>query len=274
MENNNSLITNFFNTKEQDLQSWYPGINLQRLKQEFAETSTEDELQNIFLKLEAGIPLQYISGKSAFYRHEFEVTSDTLIPRSETETLVELATLELKKMDKPEVLDIGTGTGAIIISLLGEVSLSGMATDISEMALVVAKRNYLNLKSTLKSGEIEFRNTDRLEGIDKKFHLIVTNPPYIKEEGDKTTTHHQVTQYEPALALFLKDDKYFAWFETLFKDSLERLFENGIFLMEGHENHLDDLKILAEKIGFRNVEILKDLANRKRYLKAYGQINN
>ncbi|RLA61670.1 MAG: peptide chain release factor N(5)-glutamine methyltransferase [Epsilonproteobacteria bacterium] len=268
-------ITDFFNEKKQELEAWYPGIKLSRLKLELLEFANEDNLEIIFQKLQAGVPLQYITGKAAFYHHEFEVTSDTLIPRSETETLVELTLVELKKIEKlPEVLDIGTGTGAIIISLLGEAPLNGMATDISEKALEVAKRNYLNLKPSLKDGSIEFRNTDRLEGIDKKFHLIVSNPPYIKKEGDKDLVHHQVKKYEPSQALFLNDEDYKNWFEVLFKDSLAHLLENGVFLMEGHENHLDDLKELSEKIGFERVEILKDLSNRKRYLKAYGQTSN
>ena len=260
-------LTNFFNENKQQLESWYPGINLNRLAQEFGENPSEE----IFQKLKDGIPLEYISGKAAFFHHDFEVTPDTLIPRPETETLVELALAELKKFaGTPEVLDIGTGSGAIIISILGQTPIKGLATDISSKALEIAIRNYEILKSTLKSGEIHFLNTDRLEGIDKKFDLIVTNPPYIKEMEDKDSVHHQVEKYEPKEALFLKDDEYENWFATLFKDSLSHLLTDGIFLMEGHENHLDALAKLAEKIGFRNVEILKDLTNRKRYLKAHG----
>jgi len=275
MKDFDNLITNFFNEKKQSLEFCYPGIKLSRLKQEFSKTPDEESLKIIFQKLEEGVPLQYITGKAAFYYHEFDVTPDTLIPRPETETLVEMAAALLKKMDHtPEVLDIGTGPGVIIISLLGEVPLKGLATDISDKALKVAKKNYLNLKPTLKTGEINFLNTDRLEGINKKFDLIITNPPYIKEEGDDKLVHHQVKKYEPKEALFLKDEEYLDWFFKLFKDSLAHLHDNGIFLMEGHENHLDELKDLAEKIGFRNIEILKDLTNRKRYLKAYGQVNN
>jgi release factor glutamine methyltransferase len=260
-------LTNFYNENKEQLESWYPGIKLNRLTQEFGENPREE----IFQKLKEGMPLEYISGKAAFFHHDFEVTPDTLIPRSETEGLVELTIAELKKLEgTPEVLDIGTGSGAIIISILGQTPIKGLATDISSKALEIANKNYETLKSTLKPGEIHFLNTDRLEGIDKKFHLIVTNPPYIKEVEDKDSVHHQVEKYEPKKALFLKDDEYENWFATLFKDSLNHLLRDGIFLMEGHENHLDDLGKLAEKIGFRNVEIHKDLTNRKRYLKAHG----
>ena len=86
-------LTNFFNENKQQLESWYPGINLNRLAQEFGENPSEE----IFQKLKDGIPLEYISGKAAFFHHDFEVTPDTLIPRPETETLVELALAELKK---------------------------------------------------------------------------------------------------------------------------------------------------------------------------------
>lgn len=163
-----TYLQNKFEFKKNELEKNYPGITLKRLESELEnfyfqyteekhdifEThyfqSMTDPVTQFFRKLDAGIPLAYISGKTFFYKSEFFVTPDVLIPRNETEILVEFAVKELinKKNKKCNVIDVGTGSGAIIISLLRDHSgpLRAFASDISSRALSVTKRNYFNLR--------------------------------------------------------------------------------------------------------------------------------
>lgn len=110
--------------------------------------------------------------------------------------------------------------------------------------------------------------TDRLEGVTEKFDLIVSNPPYIKEVEDVDSVHPQVMKYEPHGALFLKASEYDTWFKTFMNQCIECLHERGLLLMEGHENHLENLSQLAQNAGFIDVEVLKDYTNRDRFLRA------
>jgi release factor glutamine methyltransferase len=108
---------------------------------------------------------------------------------------------------------------------------------------------------------------DRLNDISEKQHLIVCNPPYIKAKQDKASVHSQVAKFEPEVALYLEDDLYEDWFKDFFKDILNKLYQEGVFLMEGHEDHLDSLRDLAIEVGFKRSTVLFDLAGEKRFLK-------
>jgi release factor glutamine methyltransferase len=106
-----------------------------------------------------------------------------------------------------------------------------------------------------------------LEGSEQKFDLIVSNPPYIKRKGDFSLVHPKVHEYEPHEALYLDDESYNVWFETFFLQARGALKTGGAFLMEGHENHLHELKDLAKGLGFHSVELKKDYCDRWRFLK-------
>lgn len=289
MENYASLAEEFYNREKEFLQKNYPGLTLHRLKQELEEYSHGFLDQNEFFKspfLEGerapsksflsqilkGIPLEYIQGYCYFYKSRFVVSPDVLIPRSETETLVEMGVHFLKRHshgETPAVLDCGTGSGAIILSLMGDCDfkINGYASDIDPKALKIAKRNYfLNRFSIHQESTLEFKQLDRLKGGFSKLDLIITNPPYIMGKKDRDGVHPQTLKYEPKTALFLDDDYYFTWFEEYFKDALKLLKDNGLFLMEGHENHLDDLKNLAEEVGFKHAQVDRDLTGRDRFL--------
>jgi release factor glutamine methyltransferase len=269
----NHYIDDFFTSHDHFLKQWYPGLKMSRLKEDLlAYAKGEDHLlAEFFQQVKKGIPLQYILGEASFYSHSFKVSPDVLIPRFETETLVELVLGELKKMDGvPEVLDLGTGSGVIALSLMGERNLDCWASDISSKALEIARENYQRLKGYLKGGKITFVKSDRFFNIVKKFHFIVSNPPYIKRRSDLDTVHIQVAKYEPHQALFLEDEDYENWYKSFFSQAMEHLYPGGVLLLEGHENHLLELKLLATKSGFCKVSILEDLCGRKRYLKACG----
>ena len=113
---------------------------------------------------------------------------------------------------------------------------------------------------------------DRLSGDyfkSKKYHMIITNPPYIKQNEDRDQVHPQVLNYEPEIALFLEDDLYKKWYTEFFQEIQNALLPNGIFLLEGHERHLESLGEILKNMNFKNIKIFFDLSQRRRYLLAY-----
>lgn len=299
-----NALSSFFEKEKKHLLHFYPGLTLARLRQEFKLmasihgidngtiqdeifdqpylVSTTNPLTVFFEKLLMGIPLEYITGYRFFYKTLFRVTPDVLIPRNETEILVEKALQEIKNFShlnqKIRVMDIGTGSGAIALSILidSQVPIAMFATDISKRALEVAKVNFSSLKFKIsKIHDVQFLEGDRfsaLENTDKideklKFDLILSNPPYIKKIADLPTVHHQVLSFEPHLALFLNDEEYETWFTLFFKGLSEHLVDGGIAFIEGHEEHLSDLNELVKKMQFQETKLIKDYTDRIRFLK-------
>lgn len=241
---------------------------------EFDNTQAEEDffMENpaFFEKIKLGIPFEYINYKSFFYKYDFYVNKDVLIPRSETEILVEdaIAIINQNYQEGYSICDIGTGSGIIPLTIASEIKnpLNIIASDISHDALEVAKINFDHFKDQFhKETNIHFEIRDRLLNSTQKFNLVLSNPPYIKEAEDKKNVHHQTDHFEPHLALYLKDSEYTQWFETLFLQVKESLYEHGLFLMEGHEDHLNELKNIAEKY-FSKVIIKKDYTQRDRFL--------
>ena len=300
MKSLDQYTNDYFESHLKDLHSSYPGLRVEVLKRELevflfgVESLNGKRLKEVpflqghhqkalsfFNSVDKGIPLPYITGKASFYRSDFFVCSDVLIPRSETEILVEDAVESLKKIkkgnscsNKPlKVLEVGTGSGALILSLLGELSFSveALATDISGKALEVARKNYFHSKYEIHiDTQLSFLEADRLYFNDEEgltFDLIVSNPPYIKREGDFSLVHEKVHEYEPHQALYLEDEEYLSWFDTFFDQVKKALNSGGIFIMEGHENHLESLKSLFLTKNVQKVELKKDYCDRIRFLK-------
>ncbi len=152
------------------------------------------------------------------------------------------------------------GSGIIPLTIATEVNrpLKITACDVSEDVLEIATLNYNHLKSQIHNDtNIFFENRDRLKGLTAKFDLIVSNPPYIKTTEHKDGVHEQTHLYEPHLALYIDDAKYDQWFDTFFTDAANKLKDNGAFLMEGHEDALEDQAQIA-KIYFAKVEVKKE----------------
>jgi release factor glutamine methyltransferase len=202
-------------------------------------------------------------GFSEFYHHKFYVDQHVLIPRPETEYMIDMLVNEFKgKVQR--VLDVGTGSGVIVLSLVNAgVGKSGVGVDISPEALRVAEINCNRLRLNQKVSLIK---SDRLTKVEGVFDLIVSNPPYIKASSHRNLVHDSVDKHEPHQALYLPDDYYVLWFEDFFQEVRSHL--NGTFMMEGHELELDEQAIMLGRLGFQNVQILKDLTQTKRYLKA------
>lgn len=284
-------LQSFFNEEKKSLLSHYPGLTLHRLRDDiklhaFLNGVDSEELFDFpylphrsnpitlfFEKLKEGVPLEYITGYAYFYRSLFKVTPDVLIPRSETEILVELASQEIQKNYRQKICriaDIGTGSGVIALTLMMEdfASLDVVASDISDKALTLARENYFNLRFAISAKhKIEFVKSDRLQSIEGQFDIILSNPPYIKRRSDQDSVHHQVLSYEPAMALFLDDDVYDLWFEDFFKSIHQKLSSEGFSLIEGHELHLERLKEIGEEVGFAKVDIIKDYTGRNRFIR-------
>jgi len=233
---------------------------IKELDDENLSLSLVKEMEISFLE---GIPFQYLLEESEFYHHKFYVNRSVLIPRPETEYLVDLVVRELKGKVK-SVLDVGTGSGVILLSLLSHgVGHTGLGVDISTAALEVASKNLTNLKLQNKA---RLLHSDRLQNVEGVFDLIVSNPPYIKAQSHKNLVHTSVDKFEPQEALYLPDDFYAFWFEDFFQEIRSHL--KGTFFMEGHELEVENQAKQLVRMGFSGVEVLKDLSGTPRYIKA------
>ena len=264
------------------LREHYPGISYRKLIQELDDLGEDlkssylPQKNRFFDSLLKGIPLEHIGNKCYFFRSCLEMRERVFIPRPETEILVEEAVKELNSQygetfTKPvKILDVGTGSGNIILSIAQEYpgAIDATGVDISEEALALAERNAFRLQYTFsKNKTFRFIKSDRLAQISPPFHLIVSNPPYIKRNQDSAHVHPQVARWDPPQALYLEDETYNDWFKDFFTQVQSALVKGGAFFMEGHENHLADLQEIAENIGgFASITIKDDLTARNRFL--------
>lgn len=191
-------------------------------------------------KLEKGVPVQYIVGNTEFYGYKINVNKDVLIPRFETEELVENTLKYINEYFKEEikVLEIGTGSGCISIALKKQKqNLYITATDISKKALKVAKKNAKENKV-----DIKFINTNLYDGINSKFDVIISNPPYISKDEEIMDI---VYDNEPHLALFADNDGLYFYEEIL----------------KNIKSVVNDRYLICFEIGMTQAEKVKNLAN-------------
>ena len=200
-------------------------------------------------------PLQYITGSCDFYGREFSVDKHVLIPRPETERLIDIALEKLKGIDSPSILDIGAGSGCIATTLGLEVPGSTvLGIDVSDDALGIANKN----KEKLDAENISFQAMDILNTIPEgPFDLLISNPPYIpKEEMDGLMK--DVKEFEPTMAL--TDEKDGLTFYKRFAEIGKELVKNGgwMILEVGLENHPNDVKKIFSESGYPETELIKD----------------
>ena len=210
-------------------------------------------------RLKKNDPVQYVIGKTTFMDLEFKVNSSVLIPRPETEELVRLILKE--DLDGKEILDIGTGSGCIAISLAKNLPNAKVtALDISEEALIVAREN-----AKFNNVEVNFINADIFDyQTDKKYDVIVSNPPYVRE-SEKTLMKSNVVEYEPKQALFVTDDNPLLYYKTILNFSKTSLNKNGKIYFEINEKHEDEIKDLAIYCGYSNADCSKDMFGKNRF---------
>ena len=250
--------SDFFSKHQAQLEAHYPGLTIERFLREANEIGGDGEA---FLK---GIPFAYLLGYAEFYGLKFKVTPDVLIPRPETERLTELSIDWIKTQNRPlKIVDVCTGSGCIGLTIAHQFPDSEVyLADISVPALVIAGENADSL-----APQANVIQSDLLEEVRGKFDLIVSNPPYIPASEKTKTVHSQVDLYEPALALYVADEEYQEFFCRLFAQVRMRLNPGGLFLMEGQPEKLEDCAQWARDTGFINVQVLKDWADRSRFLR-------
>ena len=228
------------------------------------------ELKNIIKRLQKEEPIQYILGNTEFFGLPFQVNEHTLIPRPETEELVEWILDEVKQLQiltnhKLKILDIGTGTGCIPITLaknLKNVEVS--AIDVSKKTLKIAQQNAL-----LNNVEIHFLEVDILKAnkLPHQYDIIVSNPPYVREL-EKVEIKNNVLQNEPHLALFVDDNNPLIFYNKITDLAKKHLTTNGLLFFEINQYlGKETLAMILEK-GFQNNILKKDLLGNDRLVKA------
>lgn len=224
----------------------------------------EEKVKSILQRLEKYEPIQYIEGKKYFSGREFFVRQGVLIPRPETEELVELAAQACKPNAK--ILDIGTGSGCIAISLSQKLPEAEVhAWDISEVALEVAKQNNEQL-----SASVHFEQHDILTYQatgEEAFDLIISNPPYITE-SEKAEMEANVLAWEPSIALFVPDNDPLLFYRRIGELALRMLTPNGKLFFEINRAYGDATKQLLCNQGYKNIHIQKDLSGNDRFVYA------
>ncbi|MBT3571516.1 MAG: peptide chain release factor N(5)-glutamine methyltransferase [Flavobacteriales bacterium] len=217
------------------------------------------KIKQIVAELKTHKPIQYILGKTEFYGLKIKVNEHTLIPRPETEQLVDW----ILKENFVAALDIGTGSGCIPIALAKNTDAKVLAIDVSEDALLIAEENAKN-----NEVEIDFIHQDILQtNYLQKVDLIVSNPPYVLE-SEKEKMQENVLDYEPELALFVEDKNPLIFYKKIASLAFNFLNENGKLFFEINAKFgKETIEMLAD-IGFVNIELKKDMNDKDRMIKA------
>ena len=249
-------------------------LKLQRidtvLKSDFLITDKNlIDLKNIVKRLQKEEPIQYIIGNTEFYGLPFLVDKNTLIPRTETEELVawvldEIKVLTNNKITELSILDIGTGTGCIPISLAKNLtSLNISAIDISPEALLIAKQNAILNKVTIEFIELDILNT---ESLPQEYDVIISNPPYVREL-EKEEIKNNVLENEPHLALFVEDENPLIFYNKIADLAKQQLSKNGMLFFEINQYLGKETVNMLVKKGFKNIQLKKDLFGNDRMIK-------
>jgi len=222
-------------------------------------TNDEVKINEIIKDLIANKPIQYILGKANFFNLSFIVNKHVLIPRQETEQLINW----ILNYEFNSVLDIGTGSACIPISLSKNSTANITAIDISSNAIKIAKKNAdnYNLNITFLCEDIFKFNPD------SKFDLIVSNPPYVLESEMKKM-HKNVLNFEPHNALFVEDSDPLIFYNYIAQFAFKYLNSKGALFFEINESFGVEIKLILNKLDFVNIELKKDLNGKDRMIKA------
>jgi len=254
---------------EREITSWYY-ISMEYLlvynrsdciinSNQILNKSQLSKIKQIVAELKTHKPIQYILGKTEFYGLKINVNEHTLIPRPETEQLVDW----ILKENFVAALDIGTGSGCIPIALAKHTDAKVLAIDVSEDALLIAEENAKN-----NEVEIDFIHQDILQTNSlQKVDLIVSNPPYVLE-SEKEKMQENVLDYEPELALFVEDKNPLIFYKKIASLAFNFLNENGKLFFEINAKFGKETIEMLVDIGFVNIELKKDMNDKDRMIKA------
>ena len=266
----NNEVDSFFNI----LIDYYLNLKRITLVMQPEYTISKEEEQPLFealsrLKLEE--PIQYILGETEFFGLVFKVNQNTLIPRPETEELVQWIIEDYKdNLEQIKILDIGTGTGCIPISLAKSLPKAKVkALDISTKALEVAKQN-----AELNAVEVDFIELNILEpchteldSASQKFDVIVSNPPYVREL-EKAEMKGNVLKHEPELALFVDNTNPLIFYKAITEFATHNLKAGGTLYFEINQYLGSEMIQLLEDFNFKDIELKKDMFGNNRMIKA------
>ena len=221
--------------------------------------------EKVLLRLKAQEPIQYILGTTEFYGLTFKVNEHTLIPRPETEELVDWVLSNLHDQDSVlDILDIGTGSGCIAISLAKNIPTARVSgLDISEKALEVAQENAVKNQVL-----VSFCKKDILEttALKNRYNVMVSNPPYVRQL-EKKAMNANVLDYEPGVALFVPNEDPLLFYRKIAQLAIVSLQTKGWLYFEINEYLSKEMDVLLKEIGFANIEIKKDFREVPRMIK-------
>jgi release factor glutamine methyltransferase len=233
-------------------------------------TEQRQELASIIQKLKKNVPIQYILGETEFYGLTFRVDNTVLIPRPETEELVDWIIAEHKGIEDLRILDIGTGSGCIAIALQSSLQRATVdAFDISEEALATAKTNAMLNKQSIQFSKIDILHPPT---IDKKWDIIVSNPPYITEQ-EKAEIMPNVLNHEPHLALFVPDDHPLLFYKEITLFARDHLHPKGKLYFEVHRDFGIQCVELLKTLGWSDIELRRDISGNDRMVRAELTVN-
>ena len=242
------------------------------------DQNTKNLFDRALERLKNQEPIQYILGKTDFFGLPFLVDKNTLIPRPETEELVawiidEVEILNNKSSPKISLLDIGTGSGCIPISLAKNIDFAAIyAIDISTKTLEVALKNADSNQVSISFFEMDILKTSNLDLLSKdktqiNFDIIVSNPPYVRE-SEKSAMDKNVLENEPHQALFVSDENPLVFYEKIADLALLHLSRNGLLFFEINQYLRNQTVNMLLKKGFKNIELRKDIFGNNRMIKA------
>jgi release factor glutamine methyltransferase len=249
----------------------YFGIKAQNTNDELMfETFLKTDFLSIKERLLNGEPIQYITGFAWFYGLKFKVNPNVLIPRPETEELVEWVLQTVGKRSDVKILDIGTGSGCIPVTLkIKNPSLDVTAVDISEGALITASRNAYRQNADVTFQRLDILNTDEWAKLNT-FNIIISNPPYIPT-AEKALMERNVLAFEPELALFVEDDNALIFYEKIAEFAQKHLYTEGVIsylFFECNQYNAGEVVQMLQKMGFSDVELRKDMSGNDRMIRA------
>ncbi|MBL7816471.1 MAG: peptide chain release factor N(5)-glutamine methyltransferase [Saprospiraceae bacterium] len=224
-----------------------------------------EDLDKIKQRLLQSEPVQYVVGFAWFYGFKFKVNNNVLIPRPETEELVEW--ILTHKKAQTSVLDIGTGSGCIPVTLkVKKPQWTIAAVDVSEGALITASRNAYRLNADVDFKRLDILNEKEWTQLGT-FDIIVSNPPYIPQ-FEKTLMAKNVLDFEPAVALFVEDENALIFYEQIADFALTHLNTEGALFFECNEFNAYEVATLLKTKGFTDIELRKDMSGKDRMIKA------
>ncbi|MAD97115.1 MAG: protein-(glutamine-N5) methyltransferase, release factor-specific [Flavobacteriaceae bacterium] len=235
-------------------------------KEETIPIEKQQEIQKILDRLENQEPIQHILGYAEFFGLTFEVSNNTLIPRPETEELVAWVLDDLKTISRKDfsIIDIGTGSGCIPVSLAKELQISVDAVDISEEALQIAKKNAQRNKVQVAFHQMNILTSVQLP---KQYDIIISNPPYVRQL-EKAEMKKNVLDFEPALALFVSDEDPLIFYKAIADLAKKYLKPKGRLFFEINQYLGEQTIALLKQKGYSAIELRKDLFGNDRMIRA------